>query len=528
MSINQHEDLPLTELLVAASNNADEHFSARVLPKRQKTTIRIPRNQLPEGVTRVTLFTKDKVPLAERLLFNQRQEGLRLKLTRLETPGAAADSTTMQIQALSERNKPEMGSFSIAVVKVGDSPYREEDELSIRASLLLTSELQGTVEHPNYYFIAQNKADSLERAKNLDNLMITQGWRRIKKSAGLIHSVEQNLKITGKLLTNKETPIGNTKVRLFAATSGEPLLLDTLTNEQGKFEFDDLEFYGDLKYMVQLPNVKNKYNVKVLIDSNESVAAPVFRNVSVDTLQHQEPAAAERFKQIARQRSARAAILLNEVAIKTEKPVYSSSGGMRSFSDRIIGSESLKHVGSLVEAIKRSGTFIKWNSEGRAEYQGIRSVLAKFNGFDIIIDGSNFSDNELLRSIDPKSVESIEIHLNGGIRGTGDRGAIVVNTKLKNPYVNTASIKVAGVETFTARGYHESREFYMPKYQAAAAAPDLRELLYWNPYLMPDAFGTVLQKFPQSIKDENFRVTVEGITVDGRMARAVYESGADL
>jgi hypothetical protein len=528
MSINQSEALPLAALLVTASNNANEYFSASILPKRYKTAIKIPRNQLAEGVTRITLWTKERSPIAERLLFNQRQDKLKLKISRLEADGLAADSTTIRLEAFNEENKPELGSFSMAVVKAGDLPYLEEDELSISASLLLTSELQGNIEHPNYYFIAQNGRDSVEHAAQLDNLMLTQGWRRFKKGATLSYTAEKNLKITGRLQTNKGTPIGNTKVRLFAATSGEPLLMDTITNAQGHFEFNDLEFYGSLKYMVQVPSVKNKFNVKVLIDSAENVAAPVFTSYSKDTLKNLQPAAAERFKQIARERSARAAILLNEVAIKTEKPVYSSSGGMRKLSDRIIGEDALKHVGSLVEAIERSGTLIKWNKEGRAEYTGMRTVLAKTNGFDIVIDGSNYSDNELLRSIDPKSVESIEIFLNGGVSGTGDRGAIVVNTKLKNPYADMASIKVAGVETFSSRGYNEAREFYIPKSQAAAGASALRDVLYWNPYLTPDASGTVLQKFYQSNRAEKIRITIEGITVDGRTGRAVYESGKDL
>ncbi len=524
MTINQSEGLPLAALLITASNDADEHFSARVLPKRYKTAIKIPRNQLSEGVTRVTLWTKDKSPIAERLLFNQRQDRLKLKISRLEADGPGADSTTIRLEAFNEENKPELGSFSMAVVKAGNSPYLEEDELSISASLLLTSELQGNIEHPNYYFTAQNSRDSVERAVQLDNLMLTQGWRRFKKGATLIYGAEKNLKITGKLQTSKGTPIGNTKVRLFAATAGEPLLIDTITNAQGHFEFNDLEFYGSLKYMIQVPSVKNKFNIKVSIDSVENVAAPVFTSYSTHTLKNLHSAAAERFKQIARERSARAAILLNEVAVKTEKPVYSSSGGMRKLSDRIIGEDALKHVGNLVEAIERSNTFIKWNSEGRAEYKGMRTAVAKSNGFDIVIDGSNFSDNEVLRSIDPKSVESIEIFLNGGVRGTGDRGAIVVNTKLKNPYAEMASIKVAGVETFSTRGYNEAREFYTPKYRAADSASDLRDVLYWNPYLTPDASGTVLQKFYQSNRTEKIRITVEGITIDGRTARAVYES----
>ena len=68
--------------------------------------------------------------------------------------------------------RPAKGDFSIAVTDRSAIPLRTAGD--IYSTLVLSSELRGVIEEPDYYFNAQH-ADA---AQALDELLLTQGWRR--------------------------------------------------------------------------------------------------------------------------------------------------------------------------------------------------------------------------------------------------------------------------------------------------------------------------------------------------------------
>ena len=49
-------------------------------------------------------------------------------------------------------NVPVEGNFSISVINESKVPFNEDDETTILSSFLVSSELQGFIEKPNYYF----------------------------------------------------------------------------------------------------------------------------------------------------------------------------------------------------------------------------------------------------------------------------------------------------------------------------------------------------------------------------------------
>ncbi|MBB5397922.1 MG2 domain-containing protein [Mucilaginibacter sp. AK015] len=520
MSISQSAQMPLNEVLLSMHDDAKDYFLAHIIPKTDRFVVAIPRKEIPEGVTRVTLYTKEHEPVAERLLFNDTGEALNIKLSTLKKVYKAADSTEIELQAVDKEGKPASGSFSMAVVKAG-KPYYDEDELSIRASLLLTSDVRGYIEHPNYYFTAQNKTDSAARAKNLDDLLLTQGWRRFVLNDSLRYNAESGLTISGTLLDNKNRPLANSTVRFYATTKEGPILVDTLTDAAGRFVFNNIDFSGAVKYLVQTKDVKNKYHVKVLIDTVNAPAPPPPAASVADTLFiSQQRTDAIRSIKTAQNGRPKRGILLKEVLVKAKKPVYSSSGG-RIFASKVIDTDKIKGYISLVDVLRFQEPRIKVDIRGTLSYDSRRLIKAR-NGFAIMIDGNVFYDNELLSDIKPEDVESIEIHLNG-IGTVIDKGVIVINTKGKSPYYDFTKEKAAGINTFIAKGYSVSSEFYVPKYDPANPQTDLRDVVYWAPAISTDSSGKASIKFYQGDKLNPFRVIVEGITGNGKMGRAVYK-----
>ena len=62
----------------------------------------------------------------------------------------------------------------MAVTNASKVAPDEDNETNILTSFLLTSDLAGYVEKPNHYFLK----DDVATQKELDNLLLTQGWRR--------------------------------------------------------------------------------------------------------------------------------------------------------------------------------------------------------------------------------------------------------------------------------------------------------------------------------------------------------------
>ena len=129
------------------------------------------RDKLPGGVLQILLLDKAGNALSERLVFNRGEE---LAMTDVQVRGTLKQRTkvTLAVTATDPDGRPAAGDFSIAVTDRAAVPSATSG--SIYSTLLLTSELRGTIETPDWYFEGRDAA----RVAALDALLLTQGWRR--------------------------------------------------------------------------------------------------------------------------------------------------------------------------------------------------------------------------------------------------------------------------------------------------------------------------------------------------------------
>lgn len=76
------------------------------------------------------------------------------------------------------------------------------------------------------------------------------------------------------------------------------------------------------------------------------------------------------------------------------------------------------------------------------------------------------------------------------------------------------------------RAFHRARAFYAPKYDDPTpdqTGKDYRSTLYWNPSIQTDVYGYADLSFFASDAITNFRVTAEGIGLDGQPGRSEYK-----
>lgn len=78
----------------------------------------------------------------------------------------------LEITLQDAEGNPARGNFSIAVTNNTD--VLPDSSYTIYTSLLLSSDLKGHIEDPGWYF----RGDDHTRKKGLDQLMLTQGWRK--------------------------------------------------------------------------------------------------------------------------------------------------------------------------------------------------------------------------------------------------------------------------------------------------------------------------------------------------------------
>ena len=119
----------------------------------------------------ILLLDKAGNALSERLVFNRGEE---LATTDVQVRGSLKQRTkvTLSVAATDPDGGPAAGDFSIAVTDRAAVPSATSG--SIYSTLLLTSELRGTIETPDWYFEGRDAA----RVAALDALLLTQGWRR--------------------------------------------------------------------------------------------------------------------------------------------------------------------------------------------------------------------------------------------------------------------------------------------------------------------------------------------------------------
>jgi len=232
----------------------------------------IEKNRFPEGIEQFTLFGQDGEPLAERIAFiNNKADEINLDIVSANSIYNARNKMQINLTAKDSSNKPIAGSFSVSVINESKVQPDENGEGTILNNLLLTSELKGYIEQPNYYFTNQT-----DKAKSdLDILMLTQGYRRYDwkqvlsnnptiqpfNNPTIQYKPEHSLELSGTLTTPDGKAIPNGKVTLLATKQN--LARDTTADASGRFTFTDLAIVDTATIVLRARKANNGSNVKI-------------------------------------------------------------------------------------------------------------------------------------------------------------------------------------------------------------------------------------------------------------------------
>lgn len=532
-SITARED---DELTLVAQTNGQVHFVSRNKLVSKTFNANIPKSRFPTGILQLTLFSPQNEPVAERLVFINHSDFLQIGINSNKAEYSKREKTKLEFNIGTPEGIATIGSFSVAVIDESKVPYDDASETTIISNLLLSSDLKGFIEKPNYYFTDVDQ----HKIRQLDYLMLTQGWRRfewknimVDAYPSLVYRPETNMQISGKVISLSGRPVAGGKVTLFSS-AGNVFLLDTLTNANGEFNFDNLYFNDSTKFIIQARNEKDKKNVEIRLDrippqlvTKNKNEAMLEVNVNQSILPYLKNSR-NQYDELRKYGLISRNIMLEEVKIVEKKQEVKNSTNLNGAgrADAVITAAQLENCFDIVNCLQgRIAGIIVMNGMVYS-MRSMNSLMGPVP-MQVVIDGA-YVEPTFLSAINPRDVETIEVlkssSMTGiyGMRGTG--GVLVVNTKrgeINRDYRSFAP----GIVSFNPQGFFKGREFYAPNYADPSinpAIPDLRTTIYWNPNVVSDSNGNASVEFYNADGTGNYKVVVEGINVQGNIGRQIY------
>jgi hypothetical protein len=225
----------------------------------------IDKKRFPSGIVQFTLFAEGQ-PVNERIVFVQSNDTLKMAVSSQQQTYAARSPVKLSFAAKNDANEPVAGSFSVAVINESRVGADETIEGSIFSHLLLTSDLKGYIEKPNYYFVNTSNAKRAE----LDVLLLTQGYRRFEwkqllaaPDTRIVNQPEQSLTLEGTVKTTGGGVVQNGKLML--TSTRENTILDTVTDASGNFKFTNLQLSDTAKVVLQARKQNNGKRVSIFV-----------------------------------------------------------------------------------------------------------------------------------------------------------------------------------------------------------------------------------------------------------------------
>ena len=514
------------------------------------------RSDLPGGILQILLLDKAGNALSERLVFNRGEE---LATTDVQIGGTLEQRTkvTLAVTATDPDGGPAAGDFSIAVTDRAAVPSATSG--SIYSTLLLTSELRGTIETPDWYFEGRDAA----RVAALDALLLTQGWRRYdvpelmkKEYVEPQYPLEVGQEITGRIsksgLWNRKKKLSRYEMRMIVPSLH--YVTKCAVDDTGAFALNGFDFPDSTLYVLRPAAVRGSMpeaTVKVARDSFPEVGTLP----RVPAQEQKKPYIAQaRYYIEQRGQTDMRNILIDTVYVTHHKRLESTRPEHR-LAARTWTAEQIKEsgAGTILDFIARMPGMNVVGSQ--VWYRGRMPVFMVDGQIEETIamlekpgqeiqyfeddryTGELSSGRQIAYTDDYKSlplclsyplsfvdqigvIEGASTVLWGP--GLAKNGIISITLKhgedLDNAISKTPSTEIGLTSPL---GYQTPAEFYAPAYATEKArrsiVPDYRTTLYWNPTVKLDDTGQATVEFYTSDAPADYDISIEGVTQNGKI-----------
>ncbi len=483
--------------------------------KDGKAVFILDKQALGDGISSLTLFNNLRQPVCERLIFRRPAEILSIQAKPDQVIYNTRKPVNIELSTSNANNLPVTGNLSVSVFMIDSLQHVPEQ--NIVSWLFLGSDLKGRIESPEYYFSSPDK--SADEA--LDNLLLTQGWRRFKWT-----DIAENKKPNFEFLPEIEGPVVNGRIvnKLTGSTVGGAGALLSIPGADYAFSSGTSDAQGTVRFAF-----------KDIYKNNALVVQPALAkdsNNRVDIISsYSDKFSSRPYHALVLSRSQENALLNRSISNQVEntygmdkkRQFVKFTSDTTSFygkPDRIYNLEEFTRFQTMEEVMREYIEDVRVRKEGEKFNFKVRNRL--FNTYFeedplILLDGIPIADASKIIALDPQKVRKIELVLYNYYLGSSVFPGIV-NVKSYSGELGAAQIDPNSL-VVEYEGLQQQREFYSPNYSSREAEeshlPDFRNVLYWAPRINTGTSGKSRLTFYTSDLKGKFAVVVQGITSEG-------------
>ena len=530
----QVKDLSINEIEVSVTGAGNENVSLFTHTRQEnrysetkalvngKANFTIDKNKLGEGISHITVFSASGNPVCERLYFKRPTKDLTIEGKVSKDEYLTRDRVVMDLSTSSNAGIEALSDLSVSVF-LADS-IETYDQENISSYLFLSSDLKGTVESPEYYLQRNNK----EADVDIDNLMLTHGWRRFQWDNVLKENTTfPNLPefdghfIFGKVInTVTGEPAKNIGTYL-AAPDSPARLYFARSNEKGEIRFEVKEFFGPKEVTIQTNlrkdstyrfEMANPFSKSPL---NSGLSSFRFDKSLENTL-------------LARSINMQTTNAFLPKWFKETKYVFPDSLAFFGAPDEKYFLDDFTRFPTMEEVMREyvRGVMVRRRQKEFHFVMMDKLFPQTFFSDDplILLDGIPIFNTDKIMAFDPLKVKKVELMSARYFLGFGVFTGIVS--------LSTYRGDLAGFEldprilVMPYEGPQIKREFYAPKYDTPVSSqsriPDFRNLLHWAPDVTTDAQGKSQISFYTSDQTGHYRVIVQGMTKNGLVGSKTF------
>ena len=523
------------------------------LPRHKVT---LSKDDFMPGLVTFTLMDEETILLAERLVYMLPFTGGSANFRTEKNSYKPKDWVKMEIEVVDEFNSPVEGNFSLSVTDAFQIMHIENSQ-NIYSYLQLSSEVKGEIEEPYYYFNPENK----NAEKYLNNLLLTQGWRRFswehlaKLKEEPRYAFEDGLSLSGKVLRANEKSIAepHNLTLMIDHRFGIPFVHEGMTDATGNFSFVGLDYQDSVSIYLQafLPREKKSSPPKEVKNNEVEIWIPEKpkterskyigfpdedRFIDFDDYMVTVKEAKNLMEQFVLSRE----IELGEVTVRGRRSSLIPDNRALQYNNNpemsLVVTEEYYNFQNIFQLLRGrfpgvnvAGDVFSINPPPVVLMRGGAISGSGLVGATFFLDG-NPAQLALIATLPVAEIERIDLlrSLNrAAVYGADGAGGVVnVLTKSGNPNRDFSDEPTRGNATLESKGYAPVREFYTPSAIPDFNAPialDYRSTIFWEPNIITDERGKATLEFPLSEGNPEIRVNLEGLSKTGEPLRATYQ-----
>lgn len=429
----------------------------------------LPASAFPMGVAQFTLFDSKGIERAERLAFVNKSRQLNISVSTDKEKYLPREKVTLTILVKDERGMPMPANLSLSVVNDQLLAFADDKQSNILSKMLLEYDIKDKVEEPKFYFDANEpKAD-----KALDYLLMTSGWRRFTWEKVLaddlpktVHAAEKAI-ISGIVYNGYTgTPVANVKLKASDGTEVE-------TDAAGKFTLKKVD-------------LTNPFSLSMRADGYYQHDQQV-HDYGQNLIFYLYPQNYYGYEKQYRS---------NPTKSRTGKAVPNAAmaGGAGKMQFNLIEAEMVP----MADNAASEEFVLQLNKQDKPADKSKLKAAETGKDLDDIKNGKTVGEK--------KKSETVVLGL---MQMRDTRGRYARDENGKN--AQQASI------------YYRAKQFAAPVYKQnefPEHRTDFRSTIYWNPSVETDKSGKAKISFCNSDDISSFRITVEGVGVNGSVGRS--------